>query len=325
MAETSGEAGAIHARGLRKTYAGRKGQEVVAVTGVDLDVAPGEIVGFLGPNGAGKTTTLKMLATLLKPSGGTANVSGCDLAADPLGVRKRIGYVSQAGSTLPDAPLMLEIESQGRLYGLSTKEARRRGLELMEALDLGGLERRKSQNLSGGQRRRLDIVMGLIHRPELVFLDEPTTGLDPQARANLWEHIRRLRDELGTTIFLTTHYMDEADSLSDRLLIIDKGEIVGEGTATKLKAELKGDSLTLTFSGGEAAETGEEVAAGLEGAANVVRQGNVLFLNLPDGARALPGLIKRLSDAGAEPIGAELSRPTLDDVFLALTGRSLRE
>ncbi|WP_373356095.1 ATP-binding cassette domain-containing protein [Pseudoroseicyclus sp. CXY001] len=320
-----GAGAAIHARGLKKTYKGRKGAEVVAVKGVDLDVAKGEIVGFLGPNGAGKTTTLKMLATLLTPSGGTARVAGCDLASDPLGVRRRIGYVSQTGSTLPDAKLMLEIESQGRLYGLSTAEARRRGLELMEALDLGGLENRKSQALSGGQRRRLDIVMGLLHEPELVFLDEPTTGLDPQARANLWEHIRRLRDERGTTIFLTTHYMDEADSLSDRLLIIDQGEIVGEGTSAKLKAELKGDSLTLTFTGAEEAERGAAIAGALEGAANLVTTGNVVFLNLPEAARALPGLVKRLGEAGAEPIGAELSRPTLDDVFLALTGRSLRE
>ncbi|MGZ9812199.1 ATP-binding cassette domain-containing protein [Pseudoroseicyclus sp. H15] len=316
---------AIHARGLRQVYKGRKGKEVEAVKGVDIDVAQGEIVGFLGPNGAGKTTTLKMLATLLRPTGGTATVAGCDLRKDPAGVRRGIGYVSQAGSTLPDAKVMLEIESQGRLYGLSTKEARRRGRELMEALDLGGLEERKSEALSGGQRRRLDIVMGLIHEPKLVFLDEPTTGLDPQARANLWEHVRRLRDEFGTTVFITTHYMDEADSLSDRLLIIDKGEIVGEGTSAKLKAELKGDSLTLTFGSTEAVETGEARVAAMDGAANVVREGNVLRFNLPDGAGALPHLIKQLSDAGAEPIGAELSRPTLDDVFLALTGRSLRE
>lgn len=320
----NGTVPAIRARGLRHVYKTRK-EQVEAVKGVNIDVAQGEIVGFLGPNGAGKTTTLKMLATLLRPTGGEVQIAGHDLRADPTGVRRSIGYVSQAGTTASEAQVMLELESQGRLYGLSTAEARKRGSALLDALDLSGVEERKCGSLSGGQRRRLDIAMGLIHDPALVFLDEPSTGLDPQARANLWDHIRRLRDERGTTVFLTTHYMDEADSLSDRLLIIDKGEIVGEGTSHALKAELKGDSMTLTFASTEATEAGTNIVGALAGASAPVIEGNVVHLTLPDAARALPGLMRDLGAAGADPIGAELARPTLDDVFLARTGRSLRD
>ena len=229
--------GVIHARGLARTFRKRK-QEVHAVVGVDLDVAPGEIVGFLGPNGAGKTTTLRMLTTLLEPTAGTATVAGCDLIADPVGVRRRIGYVSQSGSTAPEARAGEEVVDHARLYGMSTAEATERGKQLFRELDLDGLWERQPKSMSGGQRRRLDIAVGLIHVPELVFLDEPTTGLDPQARANLWEHIKGLREERGTTVFLTTHYLDEADALCDRILVIDHGAIVAERHARR--AEVPG-------------------------------------------------------------------------------------
>ena len=222
----------IHARGLARTFRKRK-QEVHAVVGVDLDVEAGEIVGFLGPNGAGKTTTLRMLTTLLEPTAGTATVAGCDLIADPVGVRRRIGYVSQSGSTAPEARAGEEVVDHARLYGMSTAEATERGQQLFRELDLDGLWERQPKTLSGGQRRRLDIAVGLIHVPELVFLDEPTTGLDPQARANLWQHIRGLREERGTTVFLTTHYLDEADALCDRILVIDHGAIVAERHARR--------------------------------------------------------------------------------------------
>ena len=198
----------IHARGLARTFRKRK-QEVHAVVGVDLDVDAGEIVGFLGPNGAGKTTTLRMLTTLLEPTAGTATVAGRDLITDPVGVRRRIGYVSQSGSTYPDARAGEEVVDHARLYGMTTAEATERGKRLFAELDLDGLWERQPKTMSGGQRRRLDIAVGLVHVPELVFLDEPTTGLDPQARANLWTHIRALREERGTTVFLTTHYLDE--------------------------------------------------------------------------------------------------------------------
>src|SRR3954463_1206563 len=229
----------ITARALKRTFRTRTGP-VEAVRGVDLDVDAGEIVGFLGPNGAGKTTTLRMLTTLLEPTSGTATVAGRDLLRDPVGVRRRIGYVSQSGSTQPEALAGEEVVDHARLYGMSTADATARGQRLFTELDLEGLWDRKPKGKSGGQRRRLDIALGLVHEPGLVFLDEPTTGLDPQARANLWHHIRRLRDERGTTVFLTTHYLDEADALCDRVLVIDAGRIVAEGSPEALKRQIAG-------------------------------------------------------------------------------------
>jgi ABC-2 type transport system ATP-binding protein len=222
----------IKATGLSKTFKGG----VVAVKNVTMSVRPGEIVGFLGPNGAGKTTTMRMLTTLLRPTSGTATVAGHDLLGDPARVRRRIGYVSQGGGVDPSVPFGEELHLQAMLYGLSRAEASARTAEVLAMLDLAGLESRPGGALSGGRRRRVDIAFALPHRPALLFLDEPTTGLDPQSRANLWEHIRRLRAEHGVTVFLTTHYLDEADALCDRLLIIDHGEIVAEGAPAELKA-----------------------------------------------------------------------------------------
>jgi ABC-2 type transport system ATP-binding protein len=236
----------IHTEGLAKTFTTRRGP-VEAVAGVDIDVEAGELVGFLGPNGAGKTTTLRMLTTLLRPSAGTATVAGADLRRDPVGVRRRIGYVAQSGGLGDESVVEEELVLHGRLYGLSTAEATRRAAELTGQLDLAGLGGRKVKTLSGGQRRRLDIAMGLIHSPRLVFLDEPTTGLDPQARSNLWEHIRALRESSRTTVFLTTHYLEEADELCDRVLVIDGGTIVAEGSPGTLKAQVAGDAIELGF------------------------------------------------------------------------------
>ena len=314
----------IEARGLKRTYKAR-GKSIEAVRGIDLSVAAGEIVGFLGPNGAGKTTTLKMLCTLLTPTGGSATVAGSDLRQDPVGVRRKIGYVSQAGSTSPEAVVGEEIISHARLYGIDRKTGEARGKELLAALDLSDVWSRTCGSLSGGQRRRLDIVMGLIHEPTLVFLDEPSTGLDPQSRANLWTHIRSLRDRLGTTVFLTTHYMDEADSLSDRILIIDHGTIVAEGTPTELKKRVSGDAITLTLRHEEDARRGAEIAGALSGADTPQSEAHVVRLHVPDGGRALPVLLADLTKAGIDAIGVDVNRPTLDDVFLTLTGRSLRD
>ncbi len=315
---------AIVARGLKRSYKTRT-ETVDAVQGIDLTVGRGEIVGFLGPNGAGKTTTLKMLCTLLEPTDGEAIVAGCDLRRDARGVKRRIGYVAQGGTTMREAKVSLEIVSQAQLYGLSRQEGERRGKALLKALDLDGIWDRPCGSLSGGQRRRLDIVMGLIHEPELVFLDEPSTGLDPQARANLWSHIRSLRDQFGTTVFLTTHYMDEADALSDRLLIIDHGRIVGEGASAELKERLSGDAITLTLRTAEDAAKSQDTAEALDNAANVVCEGNVVHFRVANGASVLPGLLRKLTDLDVEPIGVEIARPTLEDVFLNLTGRSLRD
>jgi ABC-2 type transport system ATP-binding protein len=208
---------------------------VHAVRGIDLAVHPGEILGFLGPNGAGKTTTLRMLTTLLKPTGGTATVAGHDLATDPVAVRRACGYVAQAGGVDPQITVREELVTQGRMYRLSTAQAAARAGELAGELGLTALLDRKAGALSGGQRRRLDIAMALTHRPEVLFLDEPTTGLDPAGRAELWDLVRRLRDEHGTTVFLTTHYLDEADALADRLVIVDGGVVAAEGTPGALK------------------------------------------------------------------------------------------
>jgi len=316
----------IKARGLERRFRrkGRNGGEVHAVKGVDLDVDAGELVGFLGPNGAGKTTTLRMLTTLLKPSAGTATVGGCDLLTDPLGVRRRIGYVAQGGGSAPESRVSEELELQGRLYRMSKADSIARGGVLCEQLDLTGLDQRLTKTLSGGQRRRLDIAMGLIHSPGIVFLDEPSTGLDPQSRANLWEHIRRLRAEQGVTVFLTTHYLDEADALSDRLIVIDDGRIVAEGTPDALKAKVNGDGVVVGVDPAAAAEAAE-IAGRLEGAHELsVADGTIRF-RVPRGDVAMPDLLRAFDTRNIAMRSVQVHRPTLDDVFLTLTGRSLRE
>jgi ABC-2 type transport system ATP-binding protein len=232
----------IHVRGLTRTFG-----PVEAVRGVDIDVSKGEIVGFVGPNGAGKTTTLRMLTTLLRPTAGTAVVAGHDLFTDPAGVRRRIGYVPQGGTVGPFSEVGEELRLQARLYGMSRADAHERVTGLLAELDLTGAEKKLTSQMSGGQKRRVDIAMGLLHQPGLLFLDEPTTGLDPQSRANLWSHVRRLREESGMTVFLTTHYLDEADALCDRILIIDHGRIVAAGTPAELKAVHGADTLDEVF------------------------------------------------------------------------------
>ncbi|GAA1718649.1 ATP-binding cassette domain-containing protein [Kribbella yunnanensis] len=313
----------IEARGLVRTFKTRRGP-VQAVQGVDLAVADGEIVGFLGPNGAGKTTTMRMLATLIQPTSGTATVAGCDLAKDPVGVRRRIGYVPQSGSTLPEAIAGDEVVDHARLYGVPKAEAAARGQRLFEELDLQGLWRRQCKTLSGGQRRRLDIVMGLIHDPKLIFLDEPTTGLDPQARANLWEHIRGLRAR-GATIFITTHYLDEADALCDRILVIDHGKIVGSGSPEELKQQVSGDGVRLELADAAQAPAVSKIVRELDGAVEVEAEGDSVGFRIPRGGAVLPSLLRSIDAQGIELTGVEVHRPTLDDVFLTMTGRSLRD
>ncbi|MET9254476.1 ATP-binding cassette domain-containing protein [Streptomyces sp. NPDC003717] len=229
----------ISTAGLARTFRTKQG-EVAAVRGIDLTVREGEILGFLGPNGAGKTTTLRMLTTLLAPTGGAATVAGHDLAADPAGVRRACGYVAQSGGVDPQIGVREELVTQGRLYRLPKRRAVERAEELARELDLTELLDRKCGALSGGQRRRLDIAMALTHRPKVLFLDEPTTGLDPGSRAALWDLVRRLRDEHGTTVFLTTHYLDEADALADRLVVVDRGVVAAEGTPSALKLRYGG-------------------------------------------------------------------------------------
>ncbi|MFW0797709.1 ATP-binding cassette domain-containing protein [Gordonia sp. CPCC 205515] len=316
----------IHARGLVQTFStgrGKNKREVRAVDGVDLDIAEGEVVGFLGPNGAGKTTTLRMLTTLLRPTAGTATVNGYDVVEDSVMVRRSIGYVSQAGGAFSQARAGDEVVDHGMLYGLSRAEATATGQALFEQLQLEGLWERMPKNMSGGQKRRLDIVMGLVHNPTLVFLDEPTTGLDPQARANLWEHIRKLRTERGATVFLTTHYLDEADELSDRILIIDNGKIVAADTPDNLKAQVSGDLVDIEVADGAWVTSAAEKLASV--AAEVETDGRHVRGRVRRAGREVPGLLRELDTIGVALDSIEVIRPTLDDVFLTLTGRSLRD
>ncbi len=310
----------IETHGLRRVF-GRNG-EVEAVRGVDLRVAPGEIFGFLGPNGAGKTTTLRMLATLLAPSGGEASVAGFDLRRDAPRVRERIGYVGQAGGADPLESGRRELVIQARLYGLSKGEAVGRANAMLTLMELEAAGDRKTGTYSGGQKRRLDIAMGIIHRPSLLFLDEPTTGLDPQARARMWDEVRRLR-ESGTTVFLTTHYLDEADALCDRLAIIDHGAIVAEGTPLELKRRVSGDVITIAVDG--AADGVLALLRGQPFVREATADEGTLRLYVDHGDQNLPAILRLLDGAGMPPASIGLNRPSLDDVFLRQTGRSLRE
>jgi ABC-2 type transport system ATP-binding protein len=320
----------IETRGLRKSYRSRQGREVKtveAVRGVDLDVNQGEIFGFLGPNGAGKTTLLRMLATLIEPDGGEATIAGVDLRTDPGEVRRRIGYVAQGGSTWDEVTAREELVLHAQMYGLSRAEAQRRATEALAAFQLTEYADRKCKTYSGGQRRRVDIALGIVHEPQVVFLDEPTTGLDPQSRAHMWEEIRRLRAD-GMTVFITTHYLDEADALCDRIAIIDYGEIVAEGTPAELKREISGEVVTVGLQATDA-EPPLSAAAELLDPQPYVRKletlDGQLRLYVDHGATAVPQVMRTLEGAQIPLDSIEVHRPSLDDVFLAKTGRSLRE
>ena len=312
----------IETRGLRRTF--KSGKRVVeAVAGVELAVRPGEIFGFLGPNGAGKTTTLRMLATLLPPTEGTARVAGVDLRTQPDKVRERIGYVGQAGGADREITGRRELVFQGRLYGMSAAAASGRAAELIATLELEACADRKVGTYSGGQKRRLDIGLGLVHEPRLLFLDEPTTGLDPQSRARVWDEVQRLH-ERGITVFLTTHYLDEADALCDRVAIIDYGKIVAEGTPQELKRAVAGDVVTVGVAGDK-----QQAALELLKAQDFVREASsedgLVRLYVDRGEVAMPAILRLLDSSGMQLWTMELHRPSLDDVFLRKTGRSLRE
>jgi ABC-2 type transport system ATP-binding protein len=311
----------ITTRDLRRTFKSRK-TEVEAVRGVDLTVGSAEIFGFLGPNGAGKTTTLRMLATLLTPTAGEATIAGADLRRESQQVRERIGYVPQGGSTDPSETGRGELVIQGRLYGMNRDDARRRAAEVLTALDLEAAADRTISTYSGGMKRRLDVGLGIVHRPAVLFLDEPTTGLDPQARARMWDEIRGLREQ-GTTVFLTTHYLEEADALADRLAIIDHGEIVAEGTADELKRQVAGDVVTLGVNG--ATERVLETVRLEPFVREATTEDGFVRLYVEHGETAVPQLLRLLDGAGLAASSIALHRPSLDDVFLRQTGRSLRD
>ncbi|MBB6170365.1 ABC-2 type transport system ATP-binding protein [Nocardiopsis mwathae] len=314
----------IHARKLTRSFK-VKGGTIEAVRGLDLDVEAGRPVAFLGPNGAGKSTSLRMLTSLLPPTSGTAVVAGVDVVTDPAGVRARIGYVGQKTSAGEEYRVRDELVTQGCCYGLTRSAARRRADETLDLLELSPLAKRTPTTLSGGQRRRLDIAMGLIHRPRLLFLDEPSTGLDPQSRADIWQHILRLREEYGTTLFLTTHYLEEADTMAERVVIVDHGRVIADGSAEKLKGDLAGDLITLRAPDEREAARAARVAARFAAPDAIETDRTTVRVRVTNAGEVLPDYLRVAESAEVEIVSAETARPTLDDVFLALTGRTLRE
>ncbi|NHD19582.1 MULTISPECIES: ATP-binding cassette domain-containing protein [unclassified Actinopolyspora] len=317
----------IEAERLTKAFASGN-KQVQAVRGLDVQVDPGELVAFLGPNGAGKSTSLRLLSTLVEPTGGAARVAGHDIRTDPAAVRSRIGYVGQMNSAGHNQRVRDEIIMQGRFYGLTKDTAAQRADSLLKSLELDRVAPQVVSSLSGGQRRRLDIAMGLVHAPTLLFLDEPSTGLDPQSRSNLWRHIHNLRDKYATTVFMTTHYLDEADAFAERVMVMDHGRVIADDTPSGLKANLIGERVVLEFDSHAEAELAlphlhDRVPA--DALQDLDRRGNTVELPVHNAGQRLPEIVLVLAQAGVAARSTETRRPTLDDVFFALTGRTLRE
>jgi ABC-2 type transport system ATP-binding protein len=307
---------AIVVDGLEKTY----GKDVRALAGVSFAVREGEIFGLLGPNGAGKSTTVRVLATLTKPDAGSAVVAGHDVGREPDAVRRTIGYVAQQSGVDLEATGRENLMLQGHVQGMGGGDLEARVGELLDLLGLTAAKDRVVRGYSGGMKRRLDIGLGLIHRPRVLFLDEPTTGLDPEARAAMWEELERLAQMESLTVLLTTHYLEEADKLADRLAIVSRGRIVAEGTPEALKQTLQGDSVTAELEDGRAAEGAEAVRA-VAGVLDVTADGQVLRARVENGGRAVPGIISALEAREIAVASVTLSRPSLDDVYLHYTGR----
>jgi ABC-2 type transport system ATP-binding protein len=308
---------AIVVRGLERAFG-----EVLAVQGIDLEVDEGEIYGFLGPNGAGKTTTVRMLTTLLLPTGGEATVAGHDVIREARAVRGSIGVALQEAALDPLMTGRELIRLQATLQGLPGDEGRRRADDLLERVDLAAAADRRVGGYSGGMKRRLDLAAALVHEPKVLFLDEPTTGLDPVSRKTIWEEVRTLNDE-GTTVFLTTQYLEEADQLADNVGIIDSGRIVAEGTPEALKAQIGHPHVQLQLAEGSVAEA-EEVCARI-GKLLPPKDGKAVLVEVENGAADIPRVVRALDDAGIGVESLELVRPTLDDVFVAKTGHHLEK
>jgi ABC-2 type transport system ATP-binding protein len=308
---------AIEAMSLRRTFKGG----IEAVRDIDLSVASGEVFGFLGPNGAGKTTTVRMFCTLLPPTSGRATVAGLDVVANAAGVRRSIGVALQEIGLDPVQTGRELLELQCGLYGITGRRGRERAAELLELVGLTDAADRRTKTYSGGMKRRLDLASALVHSPKVLFLDEPTTGLDPASRLTIWDEVRRISAG-GTTVFLTTQYLEEADQLCDRLAIIDEGEIVAEGTPERLKAEMGHDVVSVSLNGADPTAT-QTALAGLPGLERVMPAPGALALYVADGASSIAEIVRRL-DRDQIQVGAiSVARPSLDDVFLKATGRRL--
>jgi ABC-2 type transport system ATP-binding protein len=300
----------------------RRFGETVAVDGIDLDVAAGEIYGFLGPNGAGKSTTVRMLTTLLLPSSGTATVAGFDVRDGADMVRLRIGVALQDAALDPKQTGRELLDLQGRLYGLSVGERRQRIAELLLLVDIGEAIDHRIGTYSGGMKRRLDLAAALVHEPEVLFLDEPTTGLDPSSRAAVWEEVRRLNEQRGMTIFLTTQYLEEADALADRVGIIARGRIVAEGTPADLKRSVGSDLIIAKGQPGDGDRI-KQILSMVEGLGSVESAGDEVVVSVTNGAKAISPVAVALAEAGIAVEGLTLRTPTLDDVFLRVTGERM--
>ncbi|MFI5148578.1 MAG: ATP-binding cassette domain-containing protein [Bacteroidia bacterium] len=314
-------------RSLSKTFTsgrGKKLKTVEAVKGVDLEVKQGEIFGFLGPNGAGKSTTLNILTTLLAPSSGEALVAGFDLQKEPSRVREQIGYVSQEGGADTFSNAKENLVLQAGLHGIPKALALKKAEELIERFQMKEFASREARTYSGGQKRRLELALGIVHQPKLVFLDEPTTGLDPQSRAYFWGEIARLKKE-GMTIFLTTHYLEEADNLCDRVAIIDHGKVVALGSPLELKRELGGETINIEFRNELDRERAQTMFGSWAPVQKIFPQENKLHLVVKDGESLIAETLRMLDKEQLSIQTIGLSRPSLDDVFLQKTGRSLRE
>ena len=318
--------GIIAADKLTKIYPGG----TKAVDSIDFGVSAGEIFGFLGPNGAGKTTTIKMLNTLIQPTSGTAQVAGFDIIKNPNEVRRHIGYVAQDVGVDEYGTGRENLELYGHFYRLDRKTIRKRVDELFKLVDLSGYEDKIVSTYSGGMRKRLDIAMGLIHQPDVIFLDEPTVGLDPQTRTHIWDYIRNLAKAIGVTVFLTTHYMEEADHLADRIAIIDRGKIIAMGTPTELKQSISGDVITIStcaVKDDECKDIIRRAQSALSGESFVIGTQSTdseLAIYVDKGESAIPGIMRILASQGIEVKTISLARPTLEDVFLKYTGRTIR-
>jgi ABC-2 type transport system ATP-binding protein len=314
---------AITAVDLVKTYrSGRRPPAIRALDGLSLDVATASVFALLGPNGAGKSTTVRILTTLARPDSGQATVAGVDVGRDPETVRRIIGLVSQKASTDPMATARENLVLAGRIHGMSAADARTRATELLRRFDLDDETNRLARTFSGGMSRKLDVAIGLMHRPQVLFLDEPTTGLDPEARTEMWTEIDELVAQEDVTVLLTTHYLEEADHLADRLAIVDRGRLIVEGTPDELKSDLRGDTVHVELRSADATSTAAGLLTRLAGLRDIDADGRSIRARAEHGARAVPTIIAALDDAGVATASVTVARPSLDDVYLQHVGRS---